>query len=162
MFRLRFGFVVIAMVLSVFGVRLVQLQGIDPKAYAAMAAREGSVQVVLPAERGAIADRNGVEQATSVDGKMIVADPQMTRDDAPPIATYLADELHLDYFQTLERLRTGGGSRFVYIARRVPSTIANRVSSSPSTRLATVDGTRRATYSNRLPPPARSRSRVWK
>ena len=127
MFRLRFGFVVIAMVLSVFGVRLVQLQGIDPKAYAAMAAREGSVQVVLPAERGAIADRNGVELATSVDGMMIVADPQMTRDDAPAIATYLADELDLDYFQTLDRLRTGGGSRFEYVARRVPSTVANRV-----------------------------------
>jgi cell division protein FtsI (penicillin-binding protein 3) len=127
MFRLRFGFVVIAMVMSVFGVRLVQLQGIDPKAYAAMAAREGSVQVVLPAERGAIADRNGVELATSVNGMMIVADPQMTRDDAPAIATYLADELDLDYFQTLDRLRTGGGSRFVYVARRVPSTLANRV-----------------------------------
>ena len=63
MFRLRVGFVVIAMVLSVFGARLVQLQGLDPKAYAAMAAREGSVQVVLPAERGAILDRNGVPLA---------------------------------------------------------------------------------------------------
>ena len=134
MFRLRFGFVVIAMVLSVFGVRLVQLQGIDPKAYAAMAAREGSVQVVLPAERGAIADRNGVELATSVDGMMIVADPQMTRDDAPAIATYLADELDLDYFQTLDRLRTGGGSRFEYVARRVPSTVANRVLGDLETR----------------------------
>ena len=134
MFRLRFGFIVIAMVLSVFGVRLVQLQGIDPKAYAAMAAREGSVQVVLPAERGAIADRNGVELATSVDGMMIVADPQMTRDDAPAIATYLADELDLDYFQTLDRLRAGGGSRFEYVARRVPSTVANQVLGDLETR----------------------------
>jgi cell division protein FtsI (penicillin-binding protein 3) len=126
MFRLRFGFVVIAMVLSLFGVRLVQLQGLDPKAYAAMAAREGSVQVVLPAERGAIVDRNGVELATSVDGMMLVADPQMTHDDAAAIATYLADALGLDYFTTLARLRTED-TRFVYIARRVPSTIANRV-----------------------------------
>ena len=38
LFRLRLGFVVIAMVLSVFGARLVQLQGLDPKAYAEMAA----------------------------------------------------------------------------------------------------------------------------
>ncbi len=126
MFRLRFGFVVIAMVLSLFGVRLVQLQGLDPKAYAAMAAREGSVQVVLPAERGAIVDRNGVELATSVDGMMLVADPQMTHDDAAAIATYLADALGLDYFTTLSRLRTED-TRFVYVARRVPSTIANRV-----------------------------------
>ena len=126
MFRLRFGFIVIAIVLSIFGVRLVQLQGIDPQAYAAMAAREGSVEVVLPAERGAITDRNGVELATSVDGLMLVADPQMTHDDAPEIATYLADQLDVDYFQTLSRLREED-TRFVYIARRVPSTIANRV-----------------------------------
>jgi cell division protein FtsI (penicillin-binding protein 3) len=43
LFRLRFGFVVIAMVLSVFGARLVQLQGVDPNAYAEMAAAEGMV-----------------------------------------------------------------------------------------------------------------------
>ena len=33
------------MVLSVFGARLVQLQGLDPKAYAEMAAAEGMVEV---------------------------------------------------------------------------------------------------------------------
>lgn len=49
--RLRVGFILIAMVLSVFTARLVQLQGIDPHAYAEMAAREGSVTVVLPATR---------------------------------------------------------------------------------------------------------------
>ena len=58
--RLRVGFVLIAMVLSLFGARLVQLQGVDPESYAAMAAAEGSVKVALPAERGDILDRNGV------------------------------------------------------------------------------------------------------
>src|SRR3546814_9998574 len=89
------------MLLSVFGVRLVQLQGLDPHAYAAMAAAEGLVTAELPAERGAIVDRNGVELATSVDGLMIVGDPQMTRKDAPEIATRLADRLGIDYFQLL-------------------------------------------------------------
>ena len=59
MLRLRFGFVVIAMVLSVYGVRLLQLQGIDPKAYAEMAAADGMVEVELPARRGSILDRTG-------------------------------------------------------------------------------------------------------
>ncbi|WP_201931196.1 peptidoglycan D,D-transpeptidase FtsI family protein [Nocardioides donggukensis] len=121
--RLRFGFVVICMVISLFGVRLVQLQGIDPQSYAAMAAREGMVTVELPADRGAITDRNGVELATSVDGRMIVADPTMTAPDAPEIASFLAEELDLDYFATLESLRYEN-TRFRYIARRVPSTIA--------------------------------------
>ena len=56
------------MVLSVFGGRLVQLQGIDPNSYAEMAAAEGMVQVVLPAKRGDILDRNGEPLAESVDG----------------------------------------------------------------------------------------------
>ena len=73
--RLRFGFLVIAMVLSVFGARLVQLQGVDPNAYAAMAAAEGTVTLDLPAERGDILDRNGRPLADSVDGAMVVADP---------------------------------------------------------------------------------------
>jgi cell division protein FtsI (penicillin-binding protein 3) len=123
MFRLRFGFLVIAMVLSLYGVRLVQLQGIDPKAYAAMAEAEGVQQVDLPAERGAILDRNGVELAASIDGLMIIADPKLTGDDAGDIATYLADELGVDYFQSLDRLQRED-SRFQYIARRVPATIA--------------------------------------
>ena len=47
------------MVLSVFGARLFQLQGLDPKAYAAKANAEGLVTVPLPATRGEITDRNG-------------------------------------------------------------------------------------------------------
>ncbi len=126
MLRLRLGFVLIAVVLSFFGARLVQLQAIDPGSYAAMAAREGVVSVELPATRGAILDRTGVEMATSVSGRMVVADPQMTREHAPEIATLLAERLGIDYFETLERLRKED-TRFQYLARRVPATIAEAV-----------------------------------
>jgi cell division protein FtsI (penicillin-binding protein 3) len=118
--------VVIAMVLSVFGARLVQLQGVDPHSYAEMAAAEGLVEVDLPAERGDILDRNGKPLADSVDGLMIVADPVMTAEKAPEIARFLYRELHIDYATTLNRLREEG-SRFEYIARRVPSTRANEI-----------------------------------
>ena len=47
MLRLRIGFVLIAIVLSFFGARLVQLQGVDPRSYAAMAAAEGAATVPL-------------------------------------------------------------------------------------------------------------------
>ena len=124
--RLRVGFVLIAMVLSVFGARLVQLQGVDPGSYAAMAAAEGTVKVVLPAERGDILDRNGEPLADSVDGLMVVADPAQTAEDAPAIARFLAERLSVDYIDTLARLREKD-SRFEYIARRVPSTLANDV-----------------------------------
>ena len=122
-FRLRFGLIVIAMVLSFFGARLVQLQGIDPNSYAEMAAAESVETRILPAERGDILDRNGLPLADSVRGKMVVADPVMTADDAPELATLLSQRLDVDYFEALARLREGG-SQFEYIARRVPSTIA--------------------------------------
>ncbi len=125
-FRLRFGLIVIAIVLSFFGARLVQLQGIDPNSYAAMAAAESVVEVTLPAERGDILDRNGLPLADSIHGKMVVADPFMTADDAPALATVLSQRLDVDYFKTLTRLREEG-SRFEYIARRVPSTLAGDV-----------------------------------
>ena len=69
--RLRIGFVLIAMVLSLFGARLVQLQGLDPDSYAAMAAAEGTVDAVLPAKRGDILDRNGQPLAASIDLSLI-------------------------------------------------------------------------------------------
>ena len=124
--RLRVGFIVIAMLMSVFAVRLVQLQGIDPKQYAQMAAEEGSQSVVLPAERGEIVDRNGQPLAASADGLMIVADPSLTSENAPALARLLSQRLDLDYFMVLERLRTRE-SRFQYIARQVPATQATKV-----------------------------------
>ena len=123
--RLRVGFIIIAMVLSVFGARLIQLQGVDAKAYAAKAVANSTVTIVLPAERGDIVDRNGRPLADSVDGQMLIADPQQTRDKAPQIATFLAQRLGLDYFDTLHRLRRTD-SRFQYLARRVPAALATR------------------------------------
>ncbi|MGH3414184.1 MAG: peptidoglycan D,D-transpeptidase FtsI family protein [Marmoricola sp.] len=125
-FRLRVALIVITMVLSVFGARLFQLQGIDPQAYAARAAAAGLVHLKLPAKRGLIVGRNGTKLARSVAGLMIVADPKMTSPHAEQIAHILADRLHLDYFQTVSRLSMPN-SRFQYIARRVPSTQATSV-----------------------------------
>ncbi|MGI8645786.1 MAG: penicillin-binding protein 2, partial [Nocardioides sp.] len=126
MTRLRAGFVVIAIVLSFFGARLVQLQAIDPDSYAAMAAAEGSVEVVLPAGRGDVLDRNGVPLAGSIEGLMVVADPAWTTPDAPELAKFLSTRLGIDYFATLQALRAEG-SRFEYVARRVPSPLATDV-----------------------------------
>lgn len=125
MLRLRIGFVLIAMVLSFFGARLVQLQGVDPGSYARMAAAEGAVRVPLVAERGDILDRNGVALADSIKGKVVFADPSLTAEQAPEIARILSDRLSIDYFKTLTALRgRKDGSRYEYVARRVPSTLA--------------------------------------
>ena len=125
-FRLRVGLLVIAVVLSVFAGRLVQLQGLDPHSYAAMAAAEGTVTLTIPATRGDILDRNGEPLADSVEGLMIVADPQLTAPQAPALAKLLSRRLDLDYFTTLQRLRARE-SRFQYVARQVPASTAMAV-----------------------------------
>jgi cell division protein FtsI (penicillin-binding protein 3) len=118
------------MVISVFGVRLFQLQGLDPKAYAAKADAAGLVTVPLPATRGSITDRNGVPLAESISGLMIVADPKRTDANAEEIARILANRLGVDYFEVLSRLREDPdkpGARFAYVARRVPASVARTV-----------------------------------
>ena len=124
--RLRVGFLLIAMVVSVFAVRLFQLQGVDAATYVAKARAEGVVTVDLPATRGAITDRNGVALADSVDGLMLVADPTLTVKHASAIAGIIARRLDVDYFDVLTRLRKPY-TRFQYIARRVPATQARAV-----------------------------------
>ncbi len=124
--RLGWAFVLIAVVLSIFAARLVQLQGLDPEQYATMAAEEGSETIVLPARRGDILDRKGEPLAASVSGLMVVADPALTVERAPSLARFLASRLGVDYFTALRRLRAPD-SRFQYIARQVPASIATEV-----------------------------------
>jgi cell division protein FtsI (penicillin-binding protein 3) len=126
MMRLRVGFILIAMVVSVFAGRLFQLQGIDAKAYAARAQAAGLQTVTLPATRGAILDRNDEPLAESADGLMLVADPSMTAADAQDIAKIIAGRLEVDYFELLERLRKPD-TQFQYLARRIPADQARAV-----------------------------------
>ena len=114
------------MLLSLFGARLFQLQGVDSQAYATRAAESGLVTLDLPAKRGRILDRNGVPLAESVAGLMLVADPTRTKPNAEAIAKILAERLDLDYFDLLAKL-TKKDTRFVYLARRIPSTLAGSV-----------------------------------
>ncbi|MBA2739784.1 MAG: penicillin-binding protein 2 [Nocardioidaceae bacterium] len=123
--RIRVVFLITAFVLSLFAARLVQLQGVDAAAYASMAAQEGTRLVELHAERGVIRDRDGEELATSVDGVALTADPTMTADDAPEIAAVLRRVVGMDYFRTIEMLRTPD-TRFVWLQRQVPMWQADR------------------------------------
>lgn len=137
--RMGIGFLLIAIVLSVFAARLVQLQGVDPQSYAQMAAAEGSRTVVLPATRGEILDRNGELLAETVDGRMIIADPAVTEPVAAELATFLSRRLDIDYISTLESLRAEG-SRFEYIARQVPASRAEQVVADAAERFKDAKG----------------------
>ncbi len=101
---MRAGFILIAIVLSFFAARLVQLQGLDPAQYAEMAAAEGTVTVTLPAERGDILDRNGEPLAGSAEGLMVVADPAM----AKKVEAMLEADFARSELEDLNKFANGG------------------------------------------------------
>jgi cell division protein FtsI (penicillin-binding protein 3) len=124
--RICLGVVVVLFV--VFGLRLFQIQGLDTKAYAAMAVEAGTAKNLVPAPRGEILDRNGKDLATSVDGMTITADPSMTAKNAPRIARILVEKLgseRVDYFDTIDKLRKPG-TRFIYLEKGVPAWTAKK------------------------------------
>ncbi|MBC7596865.1 MAG: penicillin-binding protein 2 [Kineosporiaceae bacterium] len=125
--RLRMCLAVVFFIFGIFGLRLFQIQGIDSQAYASMAVQAGTTKVSVPAPRGAITDRNGVELASSTDGLTLTADPSMTMGDAPKIARILVEALgdKIDYFDTVAKLRKPK-SRFVYLIKDVPEWTANK------------------------------------
>ena len=89
--RLRVGFVMIAMVLSVFGARLVQLQGSTR-----VVRRDGGRRGHRRGRYCRRARRHPGPQrqplADSIDGLMVVADPMMTEEEAPEIARFLCQQ----------------------------------------------------------------------
>jgi len=110
---------VLAVVLSLFGARLVQLQGLDATSYAA-AAEQGRLRtMVLPAVRGTISDRNGVALATTVDAVDITADQTLVAEYGDPAATAAALAPVLGLPVPLLQERLTGTARFVYVAEDV-------------------------------------------
>jgi cell division protein FtsI (penicillin-binding protein 3) len=117
----------LTLVLLVFVVRLLQVQGVDASAYAAKAQLNRYVNHTVAAERGAITDRSGIALATSVDAYDITADPTLFTEkvtgvkDAPEqAAALLSPVLGVDTGTLVKRLRTKD-TRYVRLAmRRTP------------------------------------------
>ncbi len=114
----------LAFVLSLFGARLVQLQGLDAPTYAAEAEAARLRTVTLPAARGSITDRNGVALATTVAAVNVTADQTKVLDPAATAAV-LAPVLTMDEATLREKLT--GGARFVYLAKSVTPTVWREV-----------------------------------
>lgn len=126
--RVQISLAIVLVVFLAFGARLLQIQGFDTSAYAAMASDAGTRSTVVPAERGEILDRNGVPLATSFDGITLTADPKLTAENAPQIAGILREVLgsDIDYFDVIDQLRKPD-SRFVYVVKDVPAWQADQV-----------------------------------
>ncbi len=121
--RLRLGTVIVLVLFTVLGGRLVQLQLTSAKAYAADALAQRLITLEVPAPRGAILDRSGAVLAHSVEARYVYADPSMI-DDAAEVADRLTPVLGIARSELIAKMRKqklsdGQPQRFVYLARGV-------------------------------------------
>ncbi len=92
--RINIALMAMAVVLSLFAGRLVQLQGLNSKTFQAKAAEQRVRPEVLPAKRGSILDVNGNELAVTADAREIYLDPKEVKPEQRDlIATKLSGEL---------------------------------------------------------------------
>lgn len=118
--------IVLAIVVSVCAGRLVQLQVFDAQAFAATAEAQMTRKVALPAERGTITDRNGVVLAVSQPAVDITCDPSLTTKKADEIAAMMVAHIGGEAGE-YEKVLTKPGTRFAYVARKVPAAAYDRL-----------------------------------
>lgn len=108
--------ILVAMVMSLFAGRLLQLQGVEAAAYAATAEAERLRTVTIAATRGSITDANGIALATTVDAVNVTADQTQIADPvavAAALAPVLGEPIKAIY------QRIDGDLRFAYVAREI-------------------------------------------
>jgi cell division protein FtsI (penicillin-binding protein 3)/stage V sporulation protein D (sporulation-specific penicillin-binding protein) len=123
--RLLLAFFVLA-----FGVALLRamwLQGVRAASFERLASRQHSQVVAIPAARGTIYDRGGIQLAIGEQATTVYADPRLVRD-ARTEAFTVARILRLDFGQVYARLadRKRG---FVYVQRQADPALAAKLAS---------------------------------
>ncbi|MEV0419816.1 penicillin-binding transpeptidase domain-containing protein [Streptosporangium canum] len=125
--RINVGLIAMTFVLSIFAGRLVQLQGLDSKVYAAEAAEQRVRGEKLTARRGSITDVNGHELALTLEAREIFVDPsEVAPADRDRVATALAAELNLPKEQIAAKLGNAT-SRYQQVAAAVEPSVAQRI-----------------------------------
>ncbi|MDT5033378.1 MAG: hypothetical protein QOC94_3549, partial [Actinoplanes sp.] len=132
--RLRLGTVLALALFVTIGVRLVVMQVVESPAEAASlqeARKNRLTEIVLPAARGSILDRDGAVLAHSVEARYIYADPELVQDPVAvaaqlsPLLGIAASELIKD--MTKGKRPGGGAIRFSYLARGVDIAVADKI-----------------------------------
>jgi len=122
--RALFLLIIVTLLAGVVGGRLVWWQVVDRDRLTAMALNQLAQEEELPAERGEIRDIHGVLLATSVQVQSVYATPP-TVEDPESTASLLASVLGMDV--EVLRARLTSDDPWVWLQRRVTSTVAERV-----------------------------------
>lgn len=130
------------------GLKLIQVQGFEAEALAAKAERQRRTEIDLPAMRGSIIDRNGVQLAFSVESRALAFQPRAERKniakfnkklsegdsggtplnfdtETAAMAKSIAATLHLDEQELLGKLRKD--ANYVYLAYSVEPAVARQI-----------------------------------
>ena len=123
--RIRLLLAVFAVVFGLTLLRAVWLQGVRAQSLGAMAAKQHRQTLTIPAGRGAIYDRTGVQLAIGESATTVYADPKQIGDPTK-VAPVVARILRLDAKQVYAELadRSRG---FVYIRRKADPARAARL-----------------------------------
>ncbi len=123
--RIGLLFAVFLGLLGIAGLRALQLGVVSGDRLAQAATSQQLTEVTVPAPRGAIVDRKGLELAVSQPADDISATPYLVADPAKT-ARRLAPVLQRDEDELLRKL-SAKDSGFVYLARQVPARRADVV-----------------------------------
>jgi cell division protein FtsI (penicillin-binding protein 3) len=125
--RLRVSFLLTCVLVSVLVGRVVQVQGFEASRFDEAASGVNVRDVVLPAQRGLILDRDGQVLAQSVDAYDVIADPKVVTESgsAAAHALEMAAILGQDAAD-LQRAMTGD-KRYEYLARSVSPSAWNEI-----------------------------------
>ncbi|HUR85815.1 MAG TPA: penicillin-binding protein 2 [Solirubrobacteraceae bacterium] len=122
--RIGLLFAIFLGLLLVAGARVTWLGGVQGSSLQRVASTQQVVEVEVPARRGAISDRHGVELAVSQPADDIAATPYLVTSKLA-VARRIAPLLGQRQADVLRKLSADGG--FVYLARNLPATKAEKI-----------------------------------
>jgi len=123
--RIRLLLAVFAVAFAVAFLRAAWLQGVRAGSFGRIAASQHSEEVTIPAARGTIYDRGGVQLAIGEQATTVYADPRLVRDPRREAAV-VAQVMHLDASQVATELADRAHG-FVYVARKADPALAAKL-----------------------------------
>jgi cell division protein FtsI (penicillin-binding protein 3) len=122
--RIGLLFAIFLLLLLVAGARTTWLGGVKGPSLQRLASTQQVVELNVPARRGAISDRHGIELAVSEPADDVAATPYLIKDKLQ-VAKRIAPLLGANQDDVLRKLSAGGG--FAYLARNLPGTRSDKL-----------------------------------
>jgi len=123
--RIRLLLAVFVLAFGIAFLRAAWLQGVRASSFGKLASSQHSEEVVLPAARGTIYDRGGVELAIGEQAMTVYADPRLVRDPQAEAAV-ISGAMGLDP-NAVYRTLTDRTRSFVYVARKADPALAAKL-----------------------------------